>query len=448
MIRTGFRKHLQQNLALATPIVLSQAGHVTVNIADNIMIGQVDVVSLAAASFSNAVFFLCMMICIGFSFGLTPLTAAAEGEGKEESIGGLLRHSLLINLALALLMGYFLWELSHVLHLFDQPAEVITLAAPYLVINAVSLIPFMIFQTGREYTAGLSMTVQAMIITLIANLINIGLNYVLIFGHLGFEPMGLNGAGYATFIARVLMALGFLCFIAVHPRFAEHRKTFAGRIDWKTTRQILAIGGPAALQFFFEVSAFSMAAIMGGWLGTEPLAAHQIAINLSSLSYMVASGLAAAASIRVGNQFGKKDFPTLQEVGLSNLVLSVIMMSAFALVFIGFRYTLAGFYVDEVPVIQLAGGLIIIAAIFQIPDGLQVVGLGILRGMTDVMYPTLYTFIAYWLLGLPAGYLLGFHLGWGVNGIWMGLLVGLSSSAILLFFRFRSQSRRVLREAL
>lgn len=441
MRRIGFRKHLYKNMELATPIVLSQAGHITVNIADNIMIGQVDVVSLAAASFSNAIFFLSMMICIGFSFGLTPLTAAAEGEGNESAIGGLLRHSLLINISLAILMAFSLWQLTQYLHLFEQPAEVIRLAAPYLLINALSLIPFMLFQTGREYTAGLSMTVQAMIITLAANLINIGLNYVLIFGHLGFEPMGLNGAGYATFTARTLMALGFVAFIAIHPRFAEHRKTFIGAINFETARRILAIGGPAALQFTFEVSAFSMAAIMSGWLGTEPLAAHQIAINLSSFSYMFASGLAAAASIRVGNQFGKKDFPTLREVGLSNLVLSVMMMTGFALIFIGFRYTLAGFYVDESEVIQLAGGLIVIASIFQIPDGIQVVGLGILRGMTDVLYPTLYTLIAYWLLGLPAGYILGFELGWGVNGIWTGLLIGLSSSALLLFIRFRRQSK-------
>lgn len=440
----GFRKHLPKNVELALPIILSQAGHITVNLADNIMIGQVNVASLAAASFSNALFFLVLMFGIGISYSLSPLTAAAVGEESEGQIGPYLRHSLLINLILGCLMAFNLWQLSRHLYLFDQPGEVMALAAPYLVINALSLIPFMLFQTWREYTAGLAMTVQAMGITLAANALNIGLNYILIFGKLGFEPMGLLGAGIATFIARIAMALGMTAFVLYHARFAQHRRDFAGPITTKTIWKMLAIGVPAALQLTFEVSAFSMAAVMAGWLGTEPLAAHQIAVNLSSFSYMVATGLAAAATIRVGNQFGKNDVPVMREVGYSNLVLAIIMMTGFAVLFIGLRHTIAGFYVEEASVISLAGSLLIIAGIFQIPDGLQVVGLGILRGMTDVLLPTVYTLIAYWVLGLPVGYYLGIVYGMGVTGIWVGLLLGLSASAGFLLFRFHKLSGRIL----
>ena len=300
----------------------------------------------------------------------------------------------------------------------------------------------MIFQAFRQFTEGLSLTRQAMMITVSGNVLNIGLNYIFIFGKLGVPAYGLVGAGVATLISRIYMAGAMIAFVLYGRHFKKYWNYFNKKgFDKRLVRNILNIGLPSGLQFIFEVGAFSLAAIMMGWLGAISQAAHQIAINLAAITYMMATGLAAATTIRVGNQLGRKDFRTMREVGLTGFFMSGIFMGMNALILILGKSFFPTLYIHEIEVIRTATALISIAALFQLSDGLQVVGLGALRGMGDVKIPTLFTLVAYWILALPIGYLLGFTLKMGATGIWIGLLTGLTVAAVLLLLRFNKLSR-------
>ncbi len=412
------------------------------------MVGKLGAVPLAASSLANVIFFLLLTFGIGVSYGMTPLVASADGEGNTKTIGQVLKHGIVINAITGIILLLIVLVGSNGLYYLDQPEDVVALAIPYLGLITFSLVPFMMFQTFRQFAEGLSLTRQAMFVTISANLINIGLNYVLIFGKLGIEPMGLMGAGWATLVARSLMALMMWMYVRTGERFKVYWAEFGfGNYDKQLFRKLLKIGIPAGVQFIFEVSAFGFAAIMVGWFGANSLAAHQIAINLASISYMMASGLSAAAAIRVGNQLGQRNIPTLRRAGFTLFTMVVAFMTMAAIIFILGRFFFPSLYIDDVEVITRASSLIVIAGLFQISDGVQVVGLGALRGMEDVKVPTMITFLAYWVLGLPAGYILGFTLKLGVQGIWYGLVIGLSVAAMLLFFRFRSLSAKMLESA-
>jgi len=303
----------------------------------------------------------------------------------------------------------------------------------------------MIFQAFRQFAEGLGYTKQAMYITITANIVNILLNYIFIFGKLGFEPMGLYGAGLATLISRVLMALMIAIFVNFNHRFAVYKEHFrVGNFSMYLVKDNLRLGIPMTFQLTFEVTTFSVAAIMVGWLGKIQLAAHNIALNMASITYMISLGIAAAATIRVGNQLGKKDYNTMRQAALTCFLMVIIFMSATALAFIFGRKFLPTLYIEDVEVIQQASLLLIVAGLFQLSDGIQVIGLGSLRGMSDVKIPTIITLIAYWVIGLPAGYLFGFTFNQGAMGVWYGLLTGLSIAAILLFIRFNTMSKKLI----
>jgi multidrug resistance protein, MATE family len=433
-------------LNLAYPVMLSQLGQVMVGVADSMMVGQIGKDSLAGASLGNSIFFLILTFGIGISYGITPLVAKADGEDNPQTIMNLLKHGFLVNMATSVLLLVLLILTSLIFPYLGQPEQVVVLAVPYFLVISASIIPFMIFQTVRQYAEGLSLTKQAMIVTVSGNIINILMNYILIFGKLGFPSLGLLGAGIATLIARVIMAGIMIVFVVYHKRFRIYWKhyTRAG-IDTQVFRRILSIGLPSGFQFIFEVGAFSFAAIMVGWAGTSALAAHQIAISLSSISYMMATGIATATTIRVGNQLGKSDFQKLREVGNTGFLIGAGFMGISALVMVLLNHYLPTWYIDDAEVIKLASRLILIAALFQISDGLQVVGLGALRGMSDVRIPTLYTLLAYWILALPVGYFFGITLDFGAAGVWIGLLTGLTVTAGLLIIRFRRISLNMTR---
>lgn len=441
MLSSEYKSHFRKNFSLAYPVMLSQLGHVMVGVADNLMVGRLGAIPLAAASLANAVFFLLLTFGIGVSYAITPLVAAADGEGNKERIASVLKHGLAINMITGVLLFIVVLSGAEGLNYMGQPEDVVKMAIPYLGVITFSIIPFMLFQTYRQFAEGLSLTKQAMYITVAANVINILLNYILIYGKLGIEPMGLMGAGWATLISRVLMGIMMMSFVYFSHRFKDYREAFKLR-DYTKRKlsKMLGIGVPAGMQFTFEVSAFGAAAIMMGWLGTSSLAAHQIAINLASISYMMASGLSAAATIRVGNQLGRNDIPTLRKAAFSLYIMVLIFMSMWAVIFLVGKFYLPSLYINDQEVIQMASSLIVIAAFFQLSDGSQVVGLGALRGLADVKLPTLFTFIAYWVLGLPIGYFLGFEMGMGAEGIWYGLLIGLSVVAVTLFIRFNHLS--------
>ena len=435
----GYSDHFRKNFVLAYPVMLSQLGHVMVGVADNMMVGRLGAIPLAAASLGNAVFFMLL------TFGIGPLVASADGEGDKNKIIAVFKHGLVINFITGVLLFSIVLVGGQGLHYMNQPIEVVKMAIPYLAIITFSIVPFMFFQTFRQFAEGLSNTKQAMYITISANLINVVLNYIFIFGKFGFPAMGLLGAGYATLISRVVMAIMMGIYIYRNKRFSPYKAGFQlGGYAKSMFKKMLNLGIPAGMQFTFEVSAFAGAAIMIGWISAEALAAHQIALNLAAISYMMASGLSAAATIRVGNQLGRKDIIMLRRAAFSIYMMVLVFMTAWALIFFFGRYFLPSLYIDDYNVVQQAASLIIIAGLFQLSDGAQVVGLGALRGLADVKVPTWLTFFAYWGLGLPVGYYLGFVLGWGAEGIWYGLLIGLTAVAITLFSRFSKLTKRLL----
>lgn len=439
-----YKSHLNKTFNLAYPVMLSQLGHISVGIVDSIMVGQLGSTPLAASSFANNFLGVFLMFGIGLSYGVTPLVAQADGEGNHEKITRLLRHGILLCAGVGLLLVLGAFGVSFAIPFMSQPETVVEMGTPYFLIIGSSLFPLIIFQNFRQFAEGMSVTKPTMFITIGANLLNVLLNYILIFGKFGFPEMGLNGAGWATFISRAVMAIGLAIFVYRYSKFKAFRGAFnLGKIKASYFKPMLKIGVPSGVQFVFEVGAFAMAAIMMGWLGTVPLAAHQIAISLVSVSYMMASGISAASTVRIGNQIGRRDGPNLIRAGNTSFLMSLIFMAGCALVFIVFSKFFPTLYVDssEGEVIQIATTLIVVAGFFQLSDGVQVVGLGSLRGMSDVRVPTVITLIAYWGLAIPTSYVLGFVFDMGPEGVWYGLLIGLSVAALSLFLRFRKLAK-------
>lgn len=424
--------------------MLSQLSHVMVGVTDSIMVGHVGATSLAASSLANVIFNLLMLFGIGVSYAITPLVATAEGEGDARKISDTLRHGLMI----AFINGLFLIGVvllcRPILHHIDQPEDVVRLAIPYLTVLAFSLLPVLIFQSCRQFAEGLSNTRIAMIIMLGSVFLNVFLNYILIYGHAGLPALGLLGAGYGSLISRIIMMLVIVGYIYFSKQFLIYRLGFViGNYSRKVFRQILKIGLPAGMQYIFEVAAFDFSAIMMGWLGTNALAAHQIAINLATISYMTTSGLASAATIRVSNELGKRNITKLRDVAYTLILMALFTMLLWAILFIVGRNLLPTIYIDDIEVIKMAIPLIVIAGFFQLSDGAQVVCTGALRGLQDVKIPTVLIFIAYWVIGLPLGYYLGFKVGLGSEGIWYGLLIGLTLTAAAMFIRFRRLLKRL-----
>lgn len=440
-----YREHFAKNFTLAYPVVLSQLGHILVSVFDSLMVGQVGTLPLAAASLGNSIFTVIMVFGLGISLSITPLIAAADGRRNYTRISLLLLNGLVSNVLLGVLLFILGYLFSPYVSVLNQPEQVVQLAIPYLNILFLSMVPFMVFQAFRQFAEGLSLTKQAMYISIAANALNIFLNYLLIFGKWGFPELGLVGAGIATLISRVVMALMMAGWVMYHQRFVVFRHFLRLRhLSFIHMYRIFKIGLPISGQMLFEVGAFSASAIMIGWLGARELAAHQIAINIASVTYMMAGGIGAAATIRVGNQKGLGDFRAMRMAGYSNIAMGAAFMVLSGLLMVLFKSYIPMLYIDDRQVVELASGLLIIAALFQLSDGIQVVGLGALRGLEDVRIPSLISLIAYWVIGLPVGYLLCFKAGFGINGIWTGLLLGLTVAAVLLTFRFKSLSNRLI----
>ncbi len=431
------KEHLKINVNLAVPVMASQLGQVLVGVADNMMVGQVGYIPLAGASLGNAIFYLFMTFGLGVSFAITPLVGFADGQGDKKQCGQVLRHGLLVNTILGFLLFAAVMVAADYLHLFGQEQAVVEQATPYMFVIGFSMIPLLIFQTFRQFSEGLSMTKAPMVVSVSMNVLNIILNYILIYGKFGAPAMGLVGAGIATLISRIVMAIVMVIYVLSNKRFKPYLSGLGlQNLDFTLIKDLLRIGIPAGLQFVFEVGAFSMAALMMGWIGAPTQAAHQIAINMASISYMTVSGLGAAAAIRVGNQLGKRNYKTMKNAALTLIAMGTALMVVFAGVFIIGKDALPLLYNDKPEVVSIAAGLLIIAALFQISDGIQVISLGALRGMKDVKIPTIITFISYWLIALPLGYVLAFNYGYGADGIWFGLFLGLTIAGVWVFIRF------------
>jgi len=439
------KKHIINTIQLAYPVIIGQLGIIMMGVVDSLMVGRLGAAPLAASSLGNSLTFIVLIIGIGVSLATTPLVAIAVGAKRFEDCGVYFRQSLLVNSVLSIVIAVIVFFASDFIIYFDQPYEVQVQAKSYMKIIGLSSIPLMLFQTYKQFIEGLSIMRPAMIIALLANIVNAAANWVLIFGKLGFPALGLDGAGWATFASRAFMAVAIMGFVMNNNFFKQYDVTFHYRsINIPVIKKLLGLGLPSGFQYFFEVGAFSFAVVMVGWLGTNQQAAHQIAINLASISFMAVLGISAAGSIRVGNAVGHKDIHETRRAGFTASLLGAIVMFCSGVIFILFRNFLPTLYVNNEVVISIASSLLIIAALFQLSDGVQAVGIGILRGLTDVKIPTAITFIAYWVVGLPVGYLLGFTFQLGVQGVWIGLLLGLTTSAILLTLRFNVRSKHII----
>lgn len=423
-------------MSLAFPVMIGQLGHIMVSVADTMMVGRLGVIPLAGATFGSSFFNILMIFGIGVSYAITPLVAASDPKNQSRLMR-LFQNGLFLNVSLGFLLVAIGLLIVPFLGYFGQEHEVMLEAKPYMIIMCISLVPLMHFQSYRQFSEGLSDTFNPMLVSIIANLLNIGLNYILIYGAWGIPSYGLMGAGYATLISRVVMAA--LMYFLTKKKLSG----FAWSLEWLLMKKMLKIGVPSGMQYVFEIGAFGMAAIMTGWINAESQAAHQIAINLAAITYMAASGFGAAGSIRIGNQLGQKNLRDLKLAGHSLMLTTMLFMVLCGLIFIIFRVPLVGLYIENDFVQNLAAGLLVIAAAFQVSDGLQAVGLGVMRGLTDVRIPTLVTFIAYWMIAIPTGYVLTFILDFGVFGIWYGLLLGLTIAAILHFLRFQYLTSRL-----
>ncbi len=431
-----------QTAKLAYPVTIGQLGHVMLGVADSMMVGRVGAVPLAASSLVNGLVFLVVVFGLGMSLAITPLVAIARGKEDHELCGIVLRQALLVNTLISVLLTVLIYFLSDLIVYLNQPAEVARQAASYAKILGYSILPFMLFQNFRQFIEGLSFTRPAMYITILANIINVFGNWVFIFGNLGFTAYGLDGAGYSTLLTRIFMAGVMMSYVMMSSRYKPYDPSFRFRgIRWNIIRRILGIGFPTGVQHFFEVGAFAFSAVIIGWLGSKPLAAHQIALNMASITFMTVLGISAAGTIRVGNAVGRQDMTQVRRAGFTASMMAACVMACFALCFIVLRHFLPTFYIDDPEVISIASVLLVIAAFFQISDGMQAVGLGILRGITDVKVPTVISFVAYWIVGFPVGYILGFMAGLGAAGIWIGLLLGLTIAAVFFTLRFHVKTR-------
>ncbi|MEG0915741.1 MAG: MATE family efflux transporter [Myroides sp.] len=419
---------------------MSQLGHTLVQTVDSVIVGHfAGTISLAAVSLVHAVFMVVLVLGLGIAYGLTPLIAQENGKSNEGECGKLLSASLWLNTVSAVilfLLVYYgsMFAMSHL----DQDPKVVETAKPYLLLLGISIVPLMIFQTFKQFAEGLGFTKQAMNITIWGNVLNLILAVVLVKGMFGIEPMGVKGIGIATLVDRVLMMVVMIWYVLKSNNFKNYIRHFSLKIiDRIRIYRVFKIGAPVAMQYIFEIGAFAAAALMVGKIGAVEQAAHQTAITFVAMTYMMAGGIASAATIKVGNSYGLQNYFRIRKFSQASYHLVVLFMLFFAIVFTLFNGYLPYIITTDEAVVSVAAQLLVIAAVFQLFDGTQVVGLGTLRGLGDVKIPTFITFFAYWIVGLPSAYFLGITLDIGINGIWYGLTLGLLTSSVLLYLRSR-----------
>nr|WP_299384322.1 MATE family efflux transporter [Allomuricauda sp.] len=454
---SNYTREFAYNLKLAYPVILGMLGHTFVAFADNIMVGQLGTAELAAVSLGNSFVFIAMSLGIGFSTAITPLVAEADGAGDKIAGKSALKHGLVLCTLLGISLFIIILFCKPFLHYMKQPEEVVELAIPYLELVAFSLVPLIMFQAFKQFSEGLSQTKYPMYATVLANVINILVNYLLIFGSFGFPKLGIVGAAIGTLVSRFIM-VGYIWFLLKRKKKFQFYVTGFNfkSIEKKIINKIISLGFPSALQMFFEVAIFTAAIWLSGVLGKNAQAANQIALNLSSMTFMVGMGLSVAAMVRVGNQKGLQRFGELRRIAQSIFYLTLLLEVVFAALFLIGRHWLPTIYLDvddvanqadNAEVIIIAAKLLLVAAFFQISDGIQVVVLGALRGLQDVKIPTFITFVAYWLIGFPVSYYFGLFTEVKSTGIWMGLLLGLTASALMLYIRFNYLTKKLIRNS-
>lgn len=450
-----YTKEFSYNIKLAYPVVLGMLGHTLIGIVDNYMVGNLGSTELAAVSLGNSFIFLALSVGIGFSTAITPLIAEADAEQNTKTIRTTFHHGLLLCTILGVVLFVLTVLSKQLMYFMNQPETVVVLAAPYIDWVAFSLIPVIIYQGYKQFADGLSQTKYSMYAILFANVVHVFFNYVLIYGVWFFPKLGIVGAALGTVISRILMVI-FMHYIMKHNAIMKrHFKNFTFKeIKKSILKKIIDLGFPSAMQMLFEVTLFTAAIWLSGTLGKNNQAANQIALILASSTFMVAMGLNVTAMIRVGHAKGAADFKGLIVVARSIFLLAILIESLFAILFIVFHNYLPHLFLNTTDVSQLADNneiimitakLLLVAAIFQISDGVQVVVLGALRGLQDVKIPMYITFVAYWVVGFPVSFYLGKYTDLKAVGIWIGLLAGLTAAAIFLYIRFSRLTKKLVR---
>lgn len=445
-----YAQEFRPNIRLAAPVMFGQAANVFVGLADNYMVARIGgaegQTALAAGAVANAVFILILLFGTGISCGMTPLISYSHAAGDKGEIRNILRNGFVMNLAVGLVFAAVVYFGAPLLQhpALGQTEAVGALAVPYLRIVGFSLIPLMIFQSYKQLADGMSDTWPGMLALILSNLINIAGNYAFIYGNWGAPRLGLEGAAWGTFISRVCLI--FIVIIVLHSRekFRPYvlMNMFRG-LKARVTKKILSIGIPTGLQMLFEVGLFSISAILAGTFGEASLAAHQIVGQMTGFTYTFVSGLAVAATIRVSYYLGRNDIHRLRQAAYSLVFTVVLIMAVFGAGYILLREAIPRFFIDSPELISIAAPLFIVAAAFQLFDGLQVVCQGALRGMCDVKVPTIINAVGYWAIAFPLAFFLAISLGMKTLGIWIGIAAGLVFCAVMLTFRLLKLIKRL-----
>jgi MATE family multidrug resistance protein len=431
-------------LALAIPLTAGQVGQMLLGFSDNLMVGRVGVVPLAASAFALGVLNALFVPGIGLVAGVSVLAAQAHGADRPRDAGEVLRAGLVIGLLAGLAMALLTTLGCGALRRLGEPPEVFAQGRAFFVIVGWSLLPAMGWQCLKSFCEALSYPALPMLTMFGGVVLNVSLSWVLIYGHLGVPALGLAGAGWATLITRVLL-FGILFGRMLRlPRFrAVLPERWLAPLDAARFRDQLTLGIPVALQLLLEVGTFSLAAVMMGWLGAASLAAHQIALSYAAMTFMFPLGIAIAVSVRVGQAVGAQDWTRVRPIGLGGVGMAMAVMGVFASGFLLLRGPLVGFFVRDAATAALAAQLLAVAAIFQVFDGMQVVSMGALRGLSDVRIPTVISFVSYWMVALPLCYLLGVARASSAVGIWWGLAFGLAFAAMMLVTRLHLKTSRL-----
>lgn len=432
----GLRREVAAVVRLATPVVLGHLGMMALGIVDTMMLGRVSDVALAAGALGNSITFGLLVFPMGILMALDPLVAQAFGAGNHRGVARHMKHGWVLAVALAIPLALLCWDTRGTLAALGQQPEVSAPSAAYIRAIIPGMPAFLVFVALRQTLQAMSLVRPAVLAVIAANGINIVANYALIFGHFGFPALGVVGSGWATSLARWTMVLVLIA--AARPTLQRYARG-EGPVQMQLTKAwaMLKLGLPIGLQVSLEIWLFMAAAIAMGRFGARELAGHQIALNLAALSFMVPLGISGAATTRVGNAIGRGSMPDARRAAAVSLVLGGLVMSFAAALFRLAPEALSRIFTPDREVIAIAAVLIPIAAVFQIFDGLQVVGAGVLRGAADIRFPAAGALFGYWGLGLPLGAYLGFSAGQGPQGLWWGLTLGLAATAVLFLIRIR-----------
>ena len=419
-------------IALAAPVVVAEIGWVGMGLVDTLMVGPLGPEAIGAVGIGSSIFIGVVIFAMGLLLGLDTLVSQAYGAGRLDECHRWLVHGSVLSLLVALPVTLLLFALSALLGGWGLDPTVFRLARPYLSILGWSVLPLLFYATFRRYLQGMGVVRPIMIALVMANITNVIVNWVLVYGKLGAPAMGVRGSAWATVLSRVAMAAYLLGVIVVRERGRRPGLFETLRIESAWIRRLLGLGVPAASQITLEVGVFAASTVLVGRLAPVALAAHQIAINIAALSFMVPLGVSSAGAVRVGQAVGRRDIAGAERAGWTALVLGAGFMACTAAAFILIPRALMGAFTRNEGVLQLGVSLLAVAAIFQLFDGIQGVATGILRGLGDTRTPMRWNLVGHWFIGLPSGYALCFVMGQGVIGLWWGLSIGLVICGVAL----------------